>query len=184
VLRDPKRWVEELLATRAGVMGAAWVLIIGAAMTIHHQRVESADRIALATARTHLAEARRELDASIARRGQRATPSGLRDESCGPVVVPLPSESSDVDLPLSKQAVVAGMKAVKPAVDECYRTWRVPGVVIVRVVIDKGGRIVDAHASPRFGGTPTGRCVEASVRAARFPRSAGLTLDYPFNLRP
>jgi len=176
--------MEEVLAARAGVMGAAWVLIVGTAVIIHHQRVESTDRDALETARAHLAEARRELDASIARRGQRATPSGVRDEPCGPVVVPLPSERGDVDRPLSKQAVVAGMQAVKPAVDECYRAWRVPGIVMVRVVIDKGGRIVDAHASNRFGGTPTGRCVEASVRAARFPRSAGLTIEYPFNLRP
>ena len=173
-----------MLAARAGVMGAAWVLIIGAAVTIHHQRVESADRATLDTARAHLAEARRELDASIARRGQRATPSGLRDGSCGPVVVPLPSEGGDVDRPLSKQAVVTGMNVVKPAVDECYRVWRVPGIVILRVVVDEGGRIVDAHALTRFSGTPTGRCVEASVRAARFPRSAGLTFDYPFNLRP
>lgn len=185
----------EVLAVRAWLIRATWVLIIGVAMAVHHHRVEDTDGTVLGAARARLADARRERDASMARHGQSATPSasnrgdrggcsssGPRDEPGGPVIVPLP-EVGAVDLPLSKLAVVAGMRAVKPAVDQCYQTWRVPGVLLIRIVIDKLGRIVDARTFGRFGDTPTGRCVEAAVRTARFPRSAGLTLDYPLNLR-
>jgi hypothetical protein len=84
--------------------------------------------------------------------------------------------------PLSKAAVIGGMDAVKPAVMRCSDRFRVRGVVTVNVVIERDGSVGRAAAVGSFVGTPTGACVEAAVKSARFPPSQGLTTPYPYRL--
>ena len=85
--------------------------------------------------------------------------------------------------PLSKVAIVAGMNALRPQIAACYRRYQLPGVAMVNVVIGKSGRVTSAVAVGRFAGTPTGACVEAAAKTARFPTSDGLRTPYPFYLR-
>jgi predicted Zn finger-like uncharacterized protein len=85
--------------------------------------------------------------------------------------------------PLSKSAVVGGMNAVKPKINDCYNQFKVPGMAMVNVVIGRSGKVTSATVTGKFAGTPTGACVEKAVKAASFPPSDGLTTPYPFQLR-
>jgi predicted Zn finger-like uncharacterized protein len=85
--------------------------------------------------------------------------------------------------PLAKNAVVAGMNAVKPKINDCYNQFKVPGMAMVNVVILKSGKVGSATVTGKFAGTPTGSCVEKAVKGAAFPPSDGLTTPYPFNLK-
>jgi predicted Zn finger-like uncharacterized protein len=85
--------------------------------------------------------------------------------------------------PLAKNAVVAGMNAVKPKINDCYNQFKVPGMAMVNVVILKSGKVGSATVTGKFAGTPTGSCVEKAVKGASFPPSDGLTTPYPFNLK-
>ena len=85
--------------------------------------------------------------------------------------------------PLSKNAVVAGMNGVKGRIGDCYNQYKVPGMVMVNVIIGKNGKVSSATAQGKFAGTPTGTCVEKAVKTASFPPSDGLTTPYPFVLK-
>jgi len=91
--------------------------------------------------------------------------------------------SSDVAGPLSKAALVAGLNAVRPNIAACYQRFLVPGVAMVNVVITKSGRVAKADVTGKFAGTPTGACIERAVKTARFPRSNGISVPYPFMLK-
>ncbi len=85
--------------------------------------------------------------------------------------------------PLAKAAVVAGMNGVKAKVSACYAQFKVPGLVMVNVVIAKSGKVSSSTVTGKFAGTPTGTCVESAVKTASFPPSEGLSTPYPFSLR-
>jgi hypothetical protein len=85
--------------------------------------------------------------------------------------------------PLAKNAVVAGMNAVKPKINDCYNQFKVPGMAMVMVVIGKNGKVSSASVSGKFAGTPSGACVEKAVKSASFPPSEGLSTPYPFQLK-
>jgi predicted Zn finger-like uncharacterized protein len=85
--------------------------------------------------------------------------------------------------PLSMSQLASGMKSVKPKVTDCYKQYKVGGVAMVNMVIDKSGKVSQATVGPPFAGTPTGSCVEKAVKSASFPASEGLRTAYPFPLR-
>jgi hypothetical protein len=85
--------------------------------------------------------------------------------------------------PLSNMAIVAGFNAIRSQVGGCFALYQVPGLAMVNVTIGKSGRVSKAYVTGKFAGTPTGACVEAAVKAARFPASDGLSAPYPFQLR-
>jgi hypothetical protein len=85
--------------------------------------------------------------------------------------------------PLSKTALVAGLKGVQPKISACYNQFKVPGTAMVNVVIAKNGKVTKADVSGKFAGTPTGTCVEAAVKTASFPPSDGFSTPYPFQLK-
>jgi hypothetical protein len=47
------------------------------------------------------------------------------------------------------------------------------------------GRVASARVKGTFAGTPTGACIRAAVKQARFPRFSGpaMKIVYPFVLR-
>lgn len=96
---------------------------------------------------------------------------------------PAPEQRPVADNPISKRAVVTGMNAVRPLVHACYERYHVPGMAMVIFVINQDGSVDSATVSGKFAGTPTGACVEHAVKAARFPRSDGFRMPYPFILR-
>ena len=84
--------------------------------------------------------------------------------------------------PMSKNALLVGLNAVKPKVQLCYDRYQVPGLAMVNIVIAASGRVSSAAVTGKFAGTPTGSCVERAVMAARFPCSDGFATPYPFQL--
>jgi hypothetical protein len=84
---------------------------------------------------------------------------------------------------LSKAAVVVGFNALRPQIAECFARYQVPGLAMANVVIAKSGKVSKAAVTGKFAGTPTGACVEAAVKTARFPASDGFVTPYPFQLR-
>jgi len=85
--------------------------------------------------------------------------------------------------PISKTALIRGINQVRPRVAACYQTYKVPGTALVNIVIAKSGRVSSARVSGKFAGTPTGACVEAAVKTARFPASDGFSTPFPFQLK-
>ena len=86
---------------------------------------------------------------------------------------------------LSRAQIQAGMQAVKPRVQRCFDRYKVPGMANVQIRIMPSGRVATARTVGMFTGTPSGNCVQAAVRAARFPSFDGaqVTITYPFVLR-
>jgi hypothetical protein len=86
---------------------------------------------------------------------------------------------------LDKHTIVVGMKRVSDRVTACYKRYNIPGLANVETTIANDGTILDARTTGMFADTPTGRCVEAAVRAATFPKFAAQsqTITYPFMLR-
>lgn len=85
--------------------------------------------------------------------------------------------------PLARGAVVTGMNAVKPKVQDCYNQFKVPGMATFNFTIDKKGKVSVATVTGKFAGTPTGACVEKAIKTATFPPSDGLQAAYAFPLK-
>jgi hypothetical protein len=107
-------------------------------------------------------------------------------ETPGPAVVtpppPKPKKPS-VALPsLSQGDIVSAMKEVQQRVRDCYNQYKVPGVANVSISVSKGGRIASASVAGRFAGTPSGTCVEAAVKTARFPPREAINFPWPVQL--
>jgi hypothetical protein len=85
--------------------------------------------------------------------------------------------------PLRRDQIVMGMKAVMPRARACYRQHGVPGVATVSVTVSPAGHVSEAKVTNRFAGTASAACVEAAVKTARFPPSAGRSFDYVVPLR-
>jgi hypothetical protein len=83
---------------------------------------------------------------------------------------------------LSRQDVISGMSAIKPAVAACFADGAPRGVYSVQFVIFPGGGVKQARAVGPMKDTPAARCVEAAVRGAKFPRFRGppMSIIYPF----
>jgi predicted Zn finger-like uncharacterized protein len=98
-----------------------------------------------------------------------------------------PAPSADANLPetLSRSQIQGGMRGIKGKVQGCYDRYKVPGMANVQVRIGRAGRVNSARVVGMFAGTPTGACVQAAARSARFPRFKGspITITYPFILR-
>ncbi len=84
---------------------------------------------------------------------------------------------------LEKEELVKGMMSVMPKIKECFNQYKVPGVATVNLSIGKSGKVSSATVSGKFAGTPSGTCVEAAVKTAKFPPSDGLNVPYPVFLR-
>jgi hypothetical protein len=87
---------------------------------------------------------------------------------------------------LSRSQIASAMSAIKDRVAACYSRHRVPGMAMVRgSVSGERGRLESVSVTGLFAGTPTGACVLAAARKARFPRFSGpsIRIKFPFMLR-
>jgi hypothetical protein len=100
---------------------------------------------------------------------------------------PPASEAVDPMLPLQPAAsdVKSAMNAVATEVARCFDRYGVAGSADVWVEVAGDGAVSYAETRGVFFDTPTGACVAAAVRKARFPRfrQAPMRLHYPFFLR-
>ncbi|MGB8297611.1 MAG: GYF domain-containing protein [Polyangia bacterium] len=83
---------------------------------------------------------------------------------------------------LSQSDIVSAMKAVQPRVKECYNQYKVAGIANVSISISKGGRVASATVTGKFAGTPSGTCVEAAAKTAKFPPCEAMSFPWPFQL--
>jgi hypothetical protein len=83
---------------------------------------------------------------------------------------------------LSQSDIVSAMKAVQPRVKECYNQYKVPGIANVSISVAKGGRLASATVTGKFAGTPSGTCVEAAAKTAKFPPCEAMSFPWPFQL--
>jgi len=147
--------------------------------------------------RAHKQEGRVETPAHVPQARERTRPGEdpldkLIRDAVGPQAKPQATRqrpAADQALPeeLTKQQIVAGMQGVRSRVRECFDRYRVPGTAVVRVSIAPEGRVHSATVRGVLAGTPTGACLAAAVRSARFPRFRGpanLTIpEYSFVLQ-
>jgi hypothetical protein len=85
---------------------------------------------------------------------------------------------------LSTMDILDGMFAVKPAVAACFARYKPAGVASVSITIEADGHVSSASVLRSLAGTEAGTCIEAAVKAARFPASLGKqTIVYPFMQR-
>lgn len=86
---------------------------------------------------------------------------------------------------LSRKEIITGMRGVASRVQGCYNQHKQAGLVMIQVRVTGGGA-VSATATGNFAGTPTGQCVAAAVKLARFPKFSGapMSFPYPFRLNP
>lgn len=81
--------------------------------------------------------------------------------------------------------IVNPLRALTAKVKECYAKHKVPGMANVHVVVGWTGVVESAKVGGAFGETPTGECVEAVVRQAKFRRfkaSRNQIVTYPYTL--
>ncbi len=85
--------------------------------------------------------------------------------------------------PLSQSDIVNAMKGVQPRVKECFNQYKQPGIANVSISVARGGRVASATVSGKFAGTPSGSCVEAAAKTAKFPPCEAMSFPWPFQLR-
>lgn len=87
--------------------------------------------------------------------------------------------------PLERSDIVKALGPVSNVkAKECFGQFKVPGNCTIKITVDQRGKVTNASATGKFAGTPSGNCLEAAVKAAKFPPSQGMTFDYPITLRP
>jgi hypothetical protein len=96
-------------------------------------------------------------------------------------------QASDEEIPeqLSKAAIAESMGQVRAQVFDCYRKYQVPGNAQVTYMVAGNGMVQSIRLGGAFDGTPTGECIMAAAKNARFPRfrAERQTFTYPFFLR-
>jgi hypothetical protein len=111
---------------------------------------------------------------------------GSTCEGGAPVArTPLSPESTDPPYQLSVDDVRRALKEVNPAVYKCYDNYGVPGRADVFIDVKGDGTVRLVEVRGELAETPTGKCVVAAVKQAKFPRFKrdNMQIHYPFLLR-
>jgi predicted Zn finger-like uncharacterized protein len=85
---------------------------------------------------------------------------------------------------LTQRDIVTAMKGVQPKVQACANQFKVPGTAMATISVASGGKVSLAKVTGKFAGTPTGSCVEAAAKSARFPACQPMNFPWPFTLSP
>jgi hypothetical protein len=95
-----------------------------------------------------------------------------------------PKQDAPASLPPLSQADISRVMAgVKTRGKECARQLGQKGVAELSLVVGKQGSVTELSVGGSVANTPLGACIEKAVRAASFPRSAGLRFDYRLDVR-
>jgi hypothetical protein len=85
---------------------------------------------------------------------------------------------------LTQSDIVSAMKGVQPKVNACANQFKVPGTAMATISVASGGRVSSATVTGKFAGTPSGSCVEAAAKTAKFTPCQAMTFPWPFTLSP
>lgn len=111
--------------------------------------------------------------------GNRPKPAAPREEEA-----PKKPAAATAALPtLQRGDIVNVMKPVTAKVKDCYNQYKVPGTAMVNFSVGEGGKLNSVSVTGKFAGTPTGACVEAAAKSAKFPACAAINFPYPFALQ-
>jgi hypothetical protein len=81
----------------------------------------------------------------------------------------------------SRDEIVTGLHTAKARVGACFQKYPTAKIVKVTITVAPSGSVSSAHAVDEQAGSDIGKCLEAAVTAAKFPRSQhGVTFKYPF----
>ena len=85
---------------------------------------------------------------------------------------------------LAQSDIVGAMKGVQPKVQACANQFKAPGTAMASITVASGGRVSAATVTGKFAGTPSGSCVEAAAKSAKFPPCQAMSFPWPFTLSP
>jgi predicted Zn finger-like uncharacterized protein len=85
---------------------------------------------------------------------------------------------------LTQSDIVNAMRGVQPKVQACANQYKAPGTAMATISVANGGRVSSVKVTGKFAGTPSGSCVEAAAKSAKFPPCKGMTFPWPFTLSP
>ena len=85
---------------------------------------------------------------------------------------------------LGRSEIVGAMMAVQPKIQACANQFKVPGTAMATINVATGGKVASASVTGKFAGTPTGTCVEAAAKSAKFPACNSMSFPWPFTLSP
>jgi hypothetical protein len=85
---------------------------------------------------------------------------------------------------LTQSDIVNAMRAVQPRIQACANQFKVPGTAMASISVAAGGKVTSSTVTGKFAGTPTGTCVEAAAKSAKFPPCNSMSFPWPFTLSP
>jgi len=107
----------------------------------------------------------------------------LKDVQKGKPDAP-PKQEAAAPLPQLSQADISRVMAgVKIRGKDCARQLGQKGVAELNLAVGKEGHVTQVSVGGSVANTPLAACIEKAVRAASFPRSAGLRFDYRLDVR-
>jgi hypothetical protein len=107
----------------------------------------------------------------------------LKDVQKGKPEAP-PKQEAAAPLPQLSQADISRVMAgVRTRGKECAKQLGQKGIAELNLVVGKEGRVTQVSIGGSVANTPLAACIEKAVRAASFPRSAGLRFDYRLDVR-
>jgi hypothetical protein len=146
---------------------------------------------------TSKSEPARELRKGYKETAKKAAPGGKSDgkdlndvlnDVTGGVQAPAKQEEAAPKKPSKKELdrgdVARAMGAVRSSVMRCRDKEQFEGTVTVKFHVAPSGEVTAAEATGSKAGTPTGNCVAAAVKKAKFPAFDGAptSFTYPFLL--
>lgn len=108
---------------------------------------------------------------------ERARQEAEKPRDTGPTGPVLPEKLTPVD-------IQEALKAATLAAEECHAIYGVAGEAKFRIAINRDGAVTGIEQEGYFADTPTGDCIAAAVKAAKFPKTQqeSTTVNYPFVL--
>jgi len=111
-------------------------------------------------------------DGSVVCANPKGGPAGVDGRACGSMASGTTSSGAAVDPDGPSPAAVK--QAVKPVLDnakQCYAKFKVAGKGKLKVAFDADGTITEYEQQGDFASTPTGACIDLSIKNASFPAS-------------
>jgi hypothetical protein len=106
----------------------------------------------------------------------------LKDVQKGKPEAP-PKQDAPALPQLSQADISRVMAGVRTRGKECAKQLGQKGIAELNLVVGKEGRVTQVSIGGSVANTPLAACIEKVVRAASFPRSAGLRFDYRLDVR-
>lgn len=122
-------------------------------------------------------------DGSVVVASPASGPTQPDRSQCG-AIAPGNPDAPEVDQ-LTAATVAQAMQPVVDAANACFERLGVAGKAKLKLTVASDGAVISYDQQGDFVGTPTGRCIDAAMKNASFPRSkkAKTMLSFPLTLQ-